>query len=216
MTVSGGTRGLADVQLSDRPLIVCDVDEVVLEFVLPLSEFLIANGHELVPRSFRLTGNVVSVEDGSETPAEQVRELLDSFFANQLDWQIPAKAVSATLNDLSAVADILFLTAMPPRHYDARRTLLDRHDIPFPLVATEAAKGPLIRDLHDDRHQPLIFIDDMVYNLMSVREHAPHAHVLHYMANETFRAMAPDPGEDVIQARTWPDIERIVKDHIDA
>ena len=210
------TRRLADVQLGDRPLIVCDVDEVVLEFVSPLSNYLVANGHELLPRSFRLTGNIVSIEDGSETPVEQVHELLNSFFANQFDWQIPTKSVSTTLNSLSAVADILFLTAMSPRHYNVRRALLDRHDMPFPLVATESAKGPLIRDLHDGRQQPLILVDDMVYNLASVKEHAPHARTLHYMANEQFRALAPHPGDDVIQARSWPDIERIVKDHIGA
>ncbi len=216
MKASEGARGLADVRLTDRPLIVCDVDEVVLEFVDPLNAFLGANGHELLPRSFRLTGNIVSTRDGSEASAERVRDLLESFFANQLDWQVPAKGVSGALNSLSEVADILFLTAMPPRHYDVRRTLLDRHDMRFPLVATEAAKGPLIRELHDGRPHPLIFVDDMVYNLLSVREHAPDAQVLHYMANETFRAMAPHPGDDVIQARTWPDIERLVKDHIGA
>ena len=216
MTIIDGVRGLADVKLNNRPLIVCDVDEVVLEFVDPFRAFLGANGHELLPRSFKLTGNVVSLDDGTEAPAERVRELVNTFFADQVEWQTPADAVSSTLNELSRIADILFLTAMPPRHYDARRILLDRHGMPFPLVATEAPKGPLIRDLHEDRHHPLMFVDDMAHNLISVSEHEPRARVVHYMANETFRAMAPHPGDHVIQAQTWMEIEGIAKDHFGA
>jgi hypothetical protein len=216
MTTVTGTRGVFDIQLGDRALIVCDIDEVVLEFVTPFNAYLMANGHELLPRSFRLTGNVVSVENGTEASSQKVGELLDSFFAHQADWQKPAKQVATALSNLSDIADILFLTAMPPQHYDVRRGLLDSHGMPFPLIATEDAKGPLIRDLHDDRPLPLIFIDDMVYNLHSVKQHAPQAKMLHYMANETFRAMAPHPGDDVTQADDWHEIEMIIKEHVKA
>ena len=46
--------------LTERPLIVCDIDEVVLEFVTPFQAFLMDNGHELRATSFRLNGNVFS------------------------------------------------------------------------------------------------------------------------------------------------------------
>ncbi len=208
------TVGDREIILTERPLIVCDVDEVVLEFVTPFSAFLEANGFTLLPRSFRLTGNVVSATDGAETPAGQVHDLLESFFTEQAEWQTPAKAVAMTLNNLSAAADILFLTSMSPRHYAARRDVLDRHGLAYPLIATEHAKGPLIRDLHDGRPHALFFIDDLLSNLLSVRQHAPQARTLHFMANEVFRAMAPDPGEEVTRAETWPDIEAIILSHI--
>lgn len=216
MTGAGETIGPNRIELADRPLIVCDVDEVVLEFVTPFNSFLEANGHTLLPRSFRLTGNVVSVTDGSEAPADRVRALLQAFFAEQVDWQTPAEAVSATLADLSESADIVFLTSMSPRHYAARRDVLDRHGLPYPLIATEDAKGPLIRDLHAGRPSPLFFIDDLLPNLLSVRKHAEEARMVHYMANETFRAMAPHPGDDVMRADSWSEIRSFVVEHIGA
>lgn len=216
MTETDKTRGASKVHLSERPLIICDVDEVALEFITPFTAFLRSRGQDLLPRSFRLTGNVVSLESGRETPADDVRALLDTFFASQMDWQTPADRVAASLTALDEIADILFLTAMPVRHYDIRRSLLDSHGLPFPLVATEQAKGPLIADLHDNRSQPLFFIDDLAPNLHSAKQHAPTANLLHYMANETFRAMAPHAGDDVETASNWHEIEDIISNRVDA
>ncbi len=215
MTETAETKGLSDVRLGARPLIVCDVDEVVLEFLTPFNAFLKSRGHELLPRSFHLTGNIVSLETGAETPPGNVGSLLEAFYASQLEWQEPADRASACLAALSEFADILFLTAMPARHYDVRRALLDRHDLPFPLVAADRDKGPLIERLHDDRPQPLFFIDDMPHNLRSAKRHVPAANLLHYMANGTFRALAPHPGEDVTVASNWSEIEAVITGRVE-
>lgn len=214
MTTSDATLGHKNVALGNRALIVCDVDEVVLEFVTPFNAFLQANGYELLPRSFRLTGNIVSLKGRNEAARETVSELLEQFYAEQLDWQKPAGGVDTALSNLSQIADIIFLTAMPPHHYEVRRSLLDRHGLPFPLVATKEEKGPVISEIHAERNHPLIFIDDMVYNLHSVKKHVPDAHTINYMSNDHFRAMAPVPGDDVVQARDWPDIEQIIRRHM--
>jgi hypothetical protein len=70
---------------------------VVLEFITPFQAFLVENGHELQPRSFRLTGNVVRLADGSETPADDVDRLLEAFFAEQDGWQTPVETAADSL-----------------------------------------------------------------------------------------------------------------------
>jgi hypothetical protein len=45
----------------------------------------------------------------------------------------------------------VFLTAMPPRHRDKRRGLLSRHGFDYPMIATEAAKDPAVKALHNAR-----------------------------------------------------------------
>ncbi|MEM9107651.1 MAG: hypothetical protein AAGC96_18560, partial [Pseudomonadota bacterium] len=161
------TTKSGDMALEDRALIVCDVDEVALEFINPFKAFLNSNGFELLPRSFQLTGNVVSLDNGKEAGRELVKEFLDGFFAAQQQWQTPTSGVETALSNLSQTADIVFLTAMPPRHFDVRRALLDQHDLQYPLLATTEAKGPLIDTLHDGRDHPVIFIDDLAHNLHS-------------------------------------------------
>ncbi|MDX3929048.1 MAG: hypothetical protein QHC90_25010 [Shinella sp.] len=207
------TVPLDHVALGDRPLIVCDIDEVALEFLTPFRNFLLSRGHDLLPRSFRLHGNIVTLPDGGVTADDLVAILLEDFFATQEDWQGAAELAVDTLTALGREADVVFLTAMPPRHEAARRRLLDRLGLPFPMVATEDAKGPVVRALHRQRPLPAVFIDDISRNLQSVRDHAPETLLVHLMANAQFRAMMPDPGDGILKATGWADAAEHIRRH---
>ncbi|MBC7281564.1 hypothetical protein [Hoeflea sp.] len=205
-----------DLLLGERPLIVCDIDEVVLEFVTPFQAFLKDNGHELRPTSFRLNGNVFSLADGGETAHQEVARLLEAFFAAHDHWQTPVLDAARSLERLSEEADIVFLTAMPPRHRAVRRRLLSRHGFDYPMIATEAAKGPAVLALHGARAQPVVFIDDIFVNLQSVRQHVPQTLLLNLIANDVFRALAPHPGDGVDIATDWPHAEKLIRAHFDS
>lgn len=204
---------LDHIRLTDRPLIVCDIDEVVLEFLTPFRNFLRSAGRDLLPRSFRLHGNIVKLDSGEPEANEATSELLETFFRLQDQWQTPADRVVETLADLSMDADVIFLTAMPPRHAGVRRALLDRHGLTYPLLASEEPKGPIIKRLHDARDVPLVFIDDILRNLQSVQTHVPDCLLINLMANAQFRAMAPDPGDGIAKADSWTDAATIIRTH---
>ena len=155
------------LSVSTRPLIVCDVDEVVLEFLDPFDRYLNSIGHKLHPDSFRLHGNIRSIMEDVVAAHDQVARMEEEFFATQDKWQVPAKGVDAALRSLSRDADIIFLTAMPPRHHDVRRTLLDLHGLDFPMIATEEPQGPVVAALIGDRNVRAVFVDDIVRNLGS-------------------------------------------------
>ena len=199
---------------SRRPLVICDVDEVVLEFLDPLDRYLNSVGYRLHPDSFRLHGNIRSVVDDLAAEDDAVSRMQEEFFASQDRWQTPALGVDVALRSLSADADIVFLTAMPPRHHDIRRSLLDLHGLDFPMIATEEPKGPVVASLMGDRGVPAVFIDDIIRNLGSVRTHAPGCLLMHLMANLTFRAMAPKPDEDIVVAEDWVDAERLIRERL--
>ena len=199
---------------STRPLLVCDVDEVVLEFLDPFDRYLNSVGHRLHPDSFRLHGNIRSLAGGHPAAGDEVERMQEEFFASQDRWQVPARGVDQALRNLSADADIVFLTAMPPRHHDIRRTLLDLHGLDFPMIATEAPKGPVVASLIGERDIPAVFIDDIAYNHRSVRDHAPGCLLIHLMANRTFRAMAPKPDEDIVLADDWVHAETLIRERL--
>lgn len=205
-----------DLHLSERPLIVCDIDEVVLEFVTPFEAFLTHNGHELRATSFSLHGNVFSRTDGSAIADDEVSRLLEVFFASHDEWQTPVVQAADSLTRLSEAADIVFLTAMPPRHREVRRRLLSQHGFDYPMIATESPKGPALQALHGERSHPVVFIDDIFVNLQSVRKHVPQTLLVNLMANETYRALAPHPGEGVDIANDWAHAEDLIKAHFGA
>ncbi|MFD1743866.1 hypothetical protein ACFSE1_00155 [Rhizobium helianthi] len=199
---------LEHVRLTQRPLLVCDVDDVVLEFLLPFEGYLTSLGHRLVQRSYRLHGNILSTLDDRPLADDVVSQLILDFFAAQETWQTPFGDAVHTLKRLGEQADIVFLTAMPPRFTEIRRRLLDSLDLTFPLLATERPKGPVIRSMHGDRQLPVAFIDDMVHNHHSVAEHVPECLLVHLMPQTEMHKHAPKPGPNVLQASDWRDVER--------
>lgn len=204
---------LQHIRLGDRPLIVCDVDDVVLQFATPFQAFLETRGHRLLPRSFKLTGNIVNGSDESVIEAPAVKALIDDFFLEQERWQTPFADAVDSLHALGAHADLVFLTAMPPRHAEVRRRLLDQLMLAFPMIATEDAKGPMVAALHAARPLPVAFVDDMVHNLHSVGEHVPDC-LLVYLPPpiEIFR-FAPDPQETVRRVENWPEAATLIRSH---
>jgi hypothetical protein len=201
------------LQRSKKPLIICDVDEVVLEFVGPLQAYLASVGHRLHADSFRLDGNIRRIADGVCATREEIAAFQEAFFSAQDKWQTPAAGAIDVLGGLEDEADIVFLTAMPPRHQAVRRALLDLHGFGYPMVASEDAKGPIAASLIGTRTVPSVFIDDISRNLHSVREHLPGCLLINLMANATFAAMAPDPGKGVMKARDWQHAGEMIRAH---
>jgi hypothetical protein len=201
---------------SQRPLIICDIDEVVMEFLDPLQAYLASIEYRLHPDSFKLTGNIRRIADNVCATKEECAEFQEAFFSTQDQWQKPARNARVVLDSLSNDADIVFLTAMPPRHAVVRRALLDLHQFHYPMIATEDAKGPLAASLIGERGVPAVFIDDIYKNLHSVRTHAPDCLLINLMANDVFRALAPDPGEGVEKARDWDHAGELIRAHFAA
>lgn len=205
---------LRHIRLGDRPLLVCDVDDVVLRFIDPFQAYLESLGHAFLPRSFRLHGNIVSKANGVALDESHVSHLIDAFFAAQELWQTPFDLVVQTLDGLSSESDILFLTAMPPKFQDQRRRLLDSIGLTYPLIATGHPKGPVVQALHADRTLPVAFIDDMAHNLHSVRDHVAHCLLVHLMPRSPVHRFAPLAGGDIPQVHDWIQAADLIHDHI--
>lgn len=204
---------LGHVRLSDRPLVVCDVDDVVLEFLKPFEAYLEARGSKLLHRSYRLHGNIISLETEAALEDSVVSGLIESFFDDQERWQTPFAEAVDTLQHLADEADVVFLTAMPPRFAEARRRLLDQLHLRFPMIATETPKGPVVKALHEDRPLPVAFIDDMAHNLHSVGDHVSACLLIHMMPDSVIHRMAPKPADHVVRAEDWPHAGRLLKRH---
>lgn len=211
-TIDKPLLDLTDItnQLQDRPMILCDVDEVVLEFLTPFMDFLTSQGVQLGCNTFALNGNIFDLETGIVQSNQSVNKLINQFYLDQNEWQYPVSQVHAVLNRLSEKSDIVFLTAMPEQFRAQRQRLLKRYDFNYPIIAQETAKGPLSKAVHQARSQPIFFIDDMLYNHQSVHQHLPNANHIFFMANGTFKKLAPPLDPYIYNAHDWLDIE----DHI--
>lgn len=146
-------RQIEELAADDRPLLVLDVDDVVLEFVRPFPHFLKTRGFQLTLASFRLTGNIAETASGRLIEQAEVTALLGDFFDAQVDWQGITDGAAEALATLGRRAEIVLLTAMPHRHRAVRRAHLDALGLNYPLLTTEMAKGPAIAKLRGGQGQ---------------------------------------------------------------
>ncbi|UCI05317.1 hypothetical protein [Mesorhizobium sp. B1-1-8] len=196
-------RQIEELAADDRPLLVLDVDDVVLEFIRPFPHFLRSRGFGLTLASFRLIGNIAEKASGRLIEQAEVTALLGEFFDAQADWQSVTEGAAEALATLGERAEIVMLTAMPHKHRAVRRAHLDALGLNYPLLTTEMAKGPAVAKLRGEKGRPVAFVDDQPSNLVSVRNSVADAHLFHLMAEKSLRAFLPAVSEDITVLEDW-------------
>lgn len=185
---------------SDRPLIVCDVDEVILHMADHFTEFLGAKSLTFLSGGYRFTGNIAPI--GSDTPItrEAVRQLVDSFFDEESHRQRMVEGADKALRELQVDWDIVLLTNLPGAHNKpVREKLLQGFGIPYPVVTNSGPKGGAVAALAAGRPAPLVFIDDSPTNHVSVNASLPSAVQIQFVADEAFRsAVKPSDHIDLL------------------
>lgn len=196
-------RQIEELAADDRPLLVLDVDDVLLEFIRPFPRFLEAQGYELDLGSFQLNGNIRAIGSGVPAERERVVELVDAFFYAQAEWQSVTDGAADAIKSFHGRAEIVMLTHMPHRFRTARRAHLDALGLHYPLLTTEMPKGPAIRRLRGEAGRPVAFVDDQPRNLISARESVPDVFLVHLMAEPKLRDLLPPPPDGILVSDDW-------------
>lgn len=178
---------------SGRPLVICDVDEVVFHMIAHLETFLAARDMGFLRHAYQLTGNIARKDSDTPIGQDEVRRMLLEFFAETSDKQSPVEGAATALERLSADCEVIFLTNLPgSANKPARERLLASHGMPYPVVTNSGPKGGAAAALSAGRGRPVIFIDDSPQNLKSVNLCLPETHLIQFVADDRFRA-ALDP-----------------------
>ena len=177
---------LAALSFTGRPLVICDVDEVVVHFTRDFEDFLAARGLWLDTSSFALNGNVR--DRGSNDPVETTRvaELIEVFFTERTLHMAPIDGAVEALLTIGERADVVLLTNLPHSSGADRRRNLESHGLGFPVVTNSGPKGPAIRQLAATAGGTTVFIDDSPAFIRQAFEHAPEVHLVHFLHDARF------------------------------
>lgn len=185
---------IEELALNGDPLVICDVDEVVLQFIAPLENLMNSAGFEFIDHRYRLTGNIRRIATGKLASTDEVRALLHGFFEShdRLQGEVPGAAQA--LARLARRAQIVMLTNMPAQFRAHRQKVLADYGMPYPVVVNEGPKGPAVSAFARRVKAPIVFLDDSPSNLTSVRNAVSEAHIIQFIADPRFFANA-DPVE---------------------
>lgn len=204
---------IAALDLSARPLIVCDVDEVVLHMAGHFETFMAAQGLSFITHSYRLSGNIA--RNGSQAPIQQeeVRHLIDRFFDEESHRQEMVDGADNALSSLSDDWDIVLLTNLPGAHNKpVREKLLESLGIPYPVVTNSGPKGGAVAALSNGRPAPLVFIDDSGINHSSVNASLPSSVQIQFVADGRFRSKVEPKDHIDLLTGDWNQTRRFIED----
>jgi hypothetical protein len=213
--------------LDGRPLMIVDVDEVVLQFVPHLERFIAARGFALVARSFALTGNVVRAGSTSAIPGDEVKGLIDAFFREEVERQVPVDGALCGLARLADLGCVVLLTNVPDFAAEARGRHLADLGVGAQVVANHGAKGPALARLAARRREitgatdalpgaGLYFLDDGPNHIASARDHVGGARLVHFIDDPRYFRMAPDVGGTWLKTRDWGEVVARIEDDLAA
>ena len=177
---------LETLSLSGRPLVICDVDEVIVHFTRDFEAYIGRHGLRLTFSSFALNGNILSIETGAAASEAIVGQLVSDFFEDRTRHMEPIDGAVESLLHIGETADIVLLTNLPHTAGDHRRENLASHGLNFPVVTNSGPKGPAINDLVTRAAKPCVFIDDSPAFIASAYTHAPGVHLVHFLHDDRF------------------------------
>ena len=166
----------------DRPLVISDADEVLLQFMRQFEIYLDRNDMWIDLSSFRLQGNIKY--KGSDEAVDMTnRNIIDDFLAAETLNFSPVEGAAEALTALSKEAQIIILTNLPLAQKSERQINLSKHGMDYPVIVGSGLKGPAVKSLGEKINAPLFFLDDIPHNINSVAEYVPTSGRIHMIAD---------------------------------
>lgn len=201
---------------SVRPVIICDADEVLFQFLACFEMFLRESGLRLelrYPASlhksiFPLTKN---------TPVDDVTcgKLLKNFYERDVENMHPIPGAREALASLSGRAQILILTNIPFAYCERRKSALRNHGMDYPLIANRGLKGVALARLLDNQKAPAFFVEDMSVHLFSAAT-IPGLHCIQFIHHEGLKETAKR-AEGIYQAdKGWDELRLHIESQLNA
>lgn len=195
---------------STKPLVICDVDEVVVHFTRSFETFLAARNLWLEPTSLALAGNIRSTKDNNSVTPETVNQLIDEFFAECTRNLLPIDGAVNALLEIGKSASVVMLTNLPHFAKTDRTENLKDLGITYPVITNSGPKGPAIKNLAARTTGPVIFVDDSPGFIQSANDYAPHVKLVHFLQDERFAKHTPHFDFVSLRTHSW----EFVKPHI--
>ena len=213
MTIADFTRQqLAGLEIAPgRPLVICDVDDVVVYFLRAFEAMLDREGLLFDAQSFALHGNIRDKTTSRIVSAETIAGLIDDFFDRETQHLEAINGAVPALLHLSRESTVVMLTNLPHHARDKRVHNLRSHGLDFPVITNAGPKGPAIRHLAAQTTGPVVFVDDSPNFIQSARDHAPHVHLVHFLHDQRF-AKIIEPFDYVsLNANSWPEMQHHIE-----
>ena len=193
--------------LKNKPLLITDADEVLLNFVKCFEIYLEKKGFWYDLTSYALFGNIKQKGTDEVVSNEVILEYLDDFFRTESkDITFVEGSIHFINKLLDSNFQILVLTNIPFKYLDDRKHCFQKNGLNLQIIAGNGPKGLVIKELIRDFKEKVFFIDDLAPHISSVKEEVSRSKTIHYISDERLSKLAVSPKEADFRAYSWKDI----------
>ena len=174
--------------IKDKPLIVCDADEVIFDFMNSFEMYLHTKGLYFNWKSYALDGNILN-DKNEPISKNQITDIIHNFFMYKTESMDLVEGAEKSLQKLSREYSIIILSNIPFKFYEKRKAALKKYGINFPFFANTGPKGKAVKYLSDIHKGKIWFIDDSPYQIKSVKLEEKNVNTILFVGNSKLEAL---------------------------
>ena len=195
---------LSTLQISNisKPLIVCDADEVIFDFMNSFEKYLQSNNLYFSWNSYALNGNILN-NNKKALNKDEVHNIINNFFKNKTFTMELVKGAKSSLHKLAQNFNILILSNIPFEFYKERKKALKKYELNFPFFSNNGPKGKALAYISKIYKGDIWFIDDSPYQIKSVKKEAKNINTILFIANKKLEALINNKNYGDFFSNSW-------------
>ena len=174
--------------IKDKPLIVCDADEVIFDFMYSFEKYLHAKNLYFNWKSYALEGNILN-DKNEALNKKQITDIIHDFFMCETESMDLVEGAVKSLQKLAVQYNIIILSNIPFKFYEKRKVALKKYGMNFPFFANTGPKGKAVKYLSDIHKGQTWFIDDSPYQIKSVKLEEENISTILFIGNSKLEAL---------------------------
>jgi hypothetical protein len=206
---------ISTIQVDPRaPLVVVDVDEVLGLFMKGFESFIASRGYEMRITRFALFQSLFRPGEIEHLDLDTGRALYNEYFGSHCEHMPVTPGGVEALQGLATIASVVILTNAPAHGREPRARWLTGNGLDYPMIVSSGPKGAPVAALAALTQGPVAFVDDLLPNLDSVAEAAPHVSRFQLVADERLRPHAFTAPERHTRIDDWPTLAAAIRSAI--
>ena len=123
-------QNIKNIQIKKSlPLLICDADEVIFEFMKSFEKYLKKNQMYFLYKSFNLNGNIFSSKNNKPINTKMIPNTISNFFKNYTSKMPLINGAKNSLKELNKIMNIIILSNIPEVYALDRYNYLKKNNI---------------------------------------------------------------------------------------
>ena len=198
----------------DLPLLICDADEVIFNFMDSFDEFLNVNNMYFSYETFKLNGNILQKKNNIPVSSNEVPKIITNFFEHYTMKMPFIKNAKEVLKELSYRINIIILSNIPKASSLSRINYLKKNDMHYTFICNEGPKNIKCMELEKLTNKNIFFIDDLPSQITSVSNSCKNIITIHFLQNKKLIKIIPEVKDCNYKVNNWNDVKKIILKNI--